>query len=335
MSALNRIAVRAALCAFLYGCLIALNGHASLAQQTQTATQATPSRPDGDDSIILTVTVTNKKGAYVGGLSKSNFILYEDKAPHETTFFTNRDEPLSVGLVFDASASMAVPGSNLANPATMLKPLIKGVARFLSLSNGSNEYFLIGFNTQPQLLVDWTRNPRTILDTLSTVRSKGNTALFDACYLSAAKTMNGQHRKRVLILITDGLDNVSKYKFSELRKLVRQSDLLIYTLKIPNDFNPGIALQEDTRDKLDELAKDSGGRVFSPQNEMELAEAFETLATELRHQYTIGFKPSIPPGNKKWRPLKVSLTLPANAPFEMQQLRVRNRAGYYAAENPR
>jgi Ca-activated chloride channel family protein len=90
--------------------------------------------------------------------------------------------------------------------------------------------------------------------------------------------------------------------------------------------------QEDNRPKLDELAKDSGGKVFPVENGKEIDSAFDFLAAELRHQYLIGFKPSTQPGKKKWRQVKIKMT-PSGTSTEAQPLQVRSRDGYYAAEN--
>jgi Ca-activated chloride channel family protein len=331
MKRLQRATLHAGWFSLLACLLIVIHTPSGLAQQTQATALTSPSCPE-DGSVVLTVTVTNKKGAYITKLDKSSFTLYEDKAPQEITFFSEMDEPLSVGFVFDASASMsALPGPDRVYPE-MTRSTAKAISRFIQLSNSSNIYFLIGFSQEAELLSDWTRNASALVNSLATVRPKGNTALYDACYLSVGKIMEAPHAKRVLVLITDGLDNASTYKLSKLRKLVRQSDVLVYSVRIPHRSEFVGTYGEDTSSSLNDLAKDSGGDVFYPEDENQLAEAFELLAAELRHQYLIGIKPTAPPGKEKWH--KVKLTL-SNSVVNAQELRARTREGYYTAEKHR
>lgn len=290
---------------------------------------ATPGRPVGDDPLIvntdlitLNVTVTDSYGRYVKGLDKSAFTILDDKAPQEITHFTDDDTPVSVGVIFDVSGSMN--GDKIARAREAL-------SRFIQTSHDQDEYFLIGFNSRAQLLLDRTRNSEAILDKLTFVQTKGQTALYDACYLGVEKVTRGNHQKRAILLISDGQDNNSRYTFGELRRLLKESDVLIYGIGILGGSDAGSSLGMGGQAILDELASVSGGKAFFPNTSAEMNEIFERIALELRHQYSIGYRPSNFIGDGKWHRVKVKITPPRGLP----RLFVRSKEGYYASPTPK
>jgi Ca-activated chloride channel family protein len=201
---------------------------------------------------------------------------------------------------------------------------------FVETSHDSDEYFLIGFNSRAQLLMDRTRDSDAMLNKLTFVESKGSTALYDACYLGVERVTRGAHQKRALLVISDGQDNNSRYTFNELRRLLKETDVLIYAIGIVDKNDPsglGVAGQAI----LDELAGASGGRAFFPETAAEMNEIFERIAIELRHQYSIGYRPKNFSNNGKWHKIKVKVTPPRGLPH----LFVRAKDGYYATTNPR
>ncbi|MCA1557129.1 MAG: VWA domain-containing protein, partial [Acidobacteria bacterium] len=139
------------------------------------------------------------------------------------------------------------------------------------------------------------------------------------------------HQKRAIILISDGQDNDSRYTFSEVRKLLKESDVVLYGIGILGGNDPGSAQGMEGQSILDELSSVSGGKAFFPNSGAEMDEIFERIALELRHQYSIGYKPKNLTLDGKWRKLKVKVTPPRGLP----RLFVRSRDGYYAVTNPR
>ncbi|HET9786856.1 MAG TPA: VWA domain-containing protein, partial [Pyrinomonadaceae bacterium] len=139
------------------------------------------------DLITLTVTVTDTYGRYVSGLSKKAFTILDEKQPQEITYFSDDDSPVSVGVIFDVSGSMS--GEKIKNAREAL-------SKFIQTSHNSDEYFLIAFNSRAQLLLDKTRDGNAVLDKLTFVQTKNNTALYDACYLGVEKVQRGLHPKR-------------------------------------------------------------------------------------------------------------------------------------------
>jgi len=274
------------------------------------------------DLITFTVTVTDTYGRFVSGLSKNAFTVFDEKKPQEITFFSDDDSPVSVGVIFDVSGSMSGDKVRRARDA---------LSKFVQTSHNSDEYFLIGFNSRAQLLMDKTRDGNAVLDKMTFVQTTGNTALYDACYLGVEKVQRGAHPKRALLLISDGQDNNSRYTFNELRRLLKESDVVLYGIGILGGGDAGSALGMEGQGILDELAGVSGGKAFFPRSNAEMDDIFEQIALELRHQYSIGYKPSNFSNDGKWHKVKVKVTPPRGLP----RLFVRTKEGYYAIPSSR
>jgi Ca-activated chloride channel family protein len=273
------------------------------------------------DLITLNVTLTDTYGRFVTGLTKEAFTVLDDKEPQEITFFSDEDAPVSLGVIFDVSGSMGK--DKIAKARDALK-------HFIETSHDGDEYFLIGFNQRSQVLLDRTRDSDALLTKLTYVQTKGQTALYDACYLGVEKVTRGTHPKRALLVISDGQDNSSRYTFSELRRVLKETDVLIYAIGITDRGNPN-GLDVVGQTILDELAGVSGGRAFFPETAAEMNEIFERIAIELRHQYSIGYKPKNLVNTGKWHKVKVKVTPPRGLP----RLFVRTKDGYFATTQPR
>ena len=274
------------------------------------------------DLITLTVTVTDTYGRYVSGLSKSAFAVFDNKQQQEITFFSDDDSPVSVGVIFDVSGSMS---------GDKVKRARDALSKFIQTSHDSDEYFLIAFNSRAQLLLDRTRDGDSVLNKLTFVETKNQTALYDACYLGVEKVQRGAHPKRALLLISDGQDNDSRYTFNEVRKLLKESDVTLYAIGILNGNDAGSALGMEALGVLDELSGVSGGKAFFPRSAAEMDDIFEQIALELRHQYSIGYKPEQFVNDGKWHRVKVKVTAPRGLP----KLFVRSKEGYYATAGAR
>jgi Ca-activated chloride channel family protein len=269
------------------------------------------------DLITFTVTVTDTYGRFVSGLGKNAFTVLDDKKPQEITYFSDDDSPVSVGVIFDVSGSMG---------GEKVKRARDALSKFIQTSHNSDEYFLIAFNSRAQLLLDKTRDGNAVLDKLTFIQTRQNTALYDACYLGVEKVQRGAHPKRALLLISDGQDNNSRYTFNELRRLLKESDVVLYGIGILSGGDAGSPLGMEGQGILDELASVSGGKAFFPRSAPEMDDIFEQIALELRHQYSIGYKPSIFSNDGRWRKVKVKVTPPRGLP----KLFVRSKEGYYA-----
>jgi len=274
------------------------------------------------DLITFTVTVTDIYGRFVSGLGKSAFSIFDDKSQQDISFFSDEDSPVSVGILFDVSGSMSGDKVRRARDA---------LSHFVQTSHDRDEYFLIGFNSRAQLLMDRTRDGNAVLDKLTFVQTKNNTALYDACYLGVERVQRGTHPKRALLLISDGQDNNSRYTFNELRRVLKESDVVLYAIGILGGSDVGSSLGMEGQGVLDDLAGVSGGKAFYPRSAAEMDDIFEQIALELRHQYSIGYRPPDFVSNGKWHRIKVKVTAPRGLP----RLFVRSKEGYFAIANPK
>lgn len=313
-------------------CLCAFSIHA---QTAAPAAQPSPTPPaDGTvvddkttlfvntDLVTMNITVTDLYGRFVSGLKKKDFTVSEDNKDQEIEFFSDEDAPVSVGILFDVSGSMSGEKISKARQA---------LSKFIGTSHPMDEYFLIAFNKRAQLLLDRTRNGEAVLDKLTYIQPKDNTALYDAVYLGVDRVTRGAHQKRAMIVISDGQDNASRYTFSDVRKQLKESDVVVYGIGILNGGDYSGAEGVRGQAFLDELTSVTGGKSFYPQTNVEMDEIFERIALELRHQYSVGFRPQDFTNDGKWRKLKVKVKPPRGLP----RLFVRTREGYYAVTNPK
>jgi Ca-activated chloride channel family protein len=273
------------------------------------------------DLVTLTVTVTDTYGRFVTGLGKNAFTVFDDKTQQEISFFSDEDAPVSLGIVFDVSGSMG--GDKIMRAREAL-------SKFVDTSHSRDEYFLIGFNTRAQLLLDHTRDSDALLQKLTFIQTRGQTALYDATYLGVERVTRGAHKKRAVLLISDGQDNSSRYTFSELKRLLKESDVIIYAIGIVS-ANDDSTLGYGGRAILEELAGVSGGKAFFPSTGAEMNDTFERIALELRTQYSIGYRPSAFANDGKWHKIKIKVQPPRGFP----KLFVRGREGYFATATPK
>ncbi|MEQ1603961.1 MAG: VWA domain-containing protein [Pyrinomonadaceae bacterium] len=264
------------------------------------------------DLVTLTLTVQDTWGRVVSSLAKKHFSVFEDGVEQEISFFEDVDAPASIGIIYDVSGSMG--GGKIGRSRRALE-------RFMLTSHPSDEFSLITFSDKVQLLADRTRDINAVLDKLTLVKPGGNTAFYDGVYLGADRVMRGSHNKKALLIISDGVDNNSRYTFNEMRRFLKESDVIIYGIGIYGNGDGG------GEGALTRLAESTGGRAFYPGlTDGSFDEICERIALELRHQYSIGYVPKDFHQDGKWRRLKVKV----NPPRGMPRLAVRAREGYFA-----
>ncbi|MGH9943677.1 MAG: VWA domain-containing protein [Pyrinomonadaceae bacterium] len=276
---------------------------ASASAQEKTAATPPAVAPTASDLVMLTATIQDRKGRHLRGLTQKQFTVFEGKQPLEIKYFSNRDEPLSLGIVLDRSGSMSERiGSSLSKAA-----LKDGLLRFMLMSNEANVYFFGGFNVNAQLFADWTYDSNVFAAALNKVEqmpTKRLTALNDAFAAALEKVSQGPNSKRVLLFFSDGRqDNASLTKHKDLRRMIQQTDVLIYAVV----FVDRSALDVDGQVKLDELTSDSGGKAYFVVNEKELEQALTLIAAELRSQYRFGFIPVNSKRAGKWIEVKLKI----------------------------
>jgi Ca-activated chloride channel homolog len=273
------------------------------------------------DLISFNVTVTDIYGRFVSGLKKDAFSVFEENQKQQISFFSDDDAPLSIGIVFDLTGSMS---------GDKVKRAKDALSHFFETSLDKDEYFLITLqNGRAFLTLDRTRDSKAVLDKLTFVQTRGNTAFYDAVYLAAERVQRGAYPKRAVLVISDGQDNNSRYTFNDLRKMLKESDVAIYSVGIEESGNGSLAMEGSGI--LDEISGVSGGKAFFPRSNAEMDDIFEQIALELRHQYSIGYRPPNFVNNGKWRRIKVKVLPPRGLP----RLFVRSKEGYFAITNPK
>jgi VWFA-related protein len=178
----------------------------------------------GVELINVTATVTDGGGRFVSGLRKEDFRLYEDDVEQQITHFNAERVPVSLGLVIDTSTSMM--GDKWMHAKSALN-------RFLfELLDREDEIFVYRFDNVPELLEDWTTDRQRIAAALDRIRPRGATALYDAVIEALPVAKTGRHRKKALVVISDGNDSNSRATIQEVKAAVRESEIMVYAIGI-------------------------------------------------------------------------------------------------------
>lgn len=303
------------------------------------------STPTPDSLVTLTLTVTNSKGRLVGGLTKDDLTISDEKTPRTIRSFGGLDEPMDVGILVDISGSM---NSTPVRPHVVRREeIVECLSTFVQLSNQSNRYFLMSFSNQLHLLSDWTSDIKPSLARIPAANVKAHTAFYDALAATIDKVKTGTHRKRVVLVITDGLDSGSRLKPEEIRKVLRANDVLVYFLAVITDpanigsLSPlpvplanlaNARLISGGTQALIEFAEITGGRALRIEDGKEMNLLANIVATELRHQYRVEIEANSGETGK-WRRLKAIMKPRAGATREFRDLKLRTRQGYYSTTN--
>ena len=178
----------------------------------------------GVDLINVSATVTDRRGRFVSGLDQDDFLVYEDGVLQTLTHFSRERVPVSLGIVLDTSGSME--GERMAAARNALD-------RFLfDLLGPDDEFFLYRFNYQPRLVHDWTNDPERVSRALGGIRPRGGTALYDAVADAVVLAEQGRHRKKAVVIISDGNDTNSEIRVRDLQQLIRESEVMVYAIGI-------------------------------------------------------------------------------------------------------
>jgi len=193
----------------------------------------------GVDLVNVTATVTDGTGRFVPGLKQEDFIVYEENALQEVTHFSNERVPVSLGIVLDTSGSMV---------GEKLSSALEAIDRFLTkLLSPEDEVFVYTFSNFPQLLQDWTTDRQRLSRVIHRVNAGGGTAMLDALTESIPLAQTGQHRKRAVLLISDGNDTDSESSLSEVKQLIRESEVMVYAIGIDGQSEPTFGLPAPRR----------------------------------------------------------------------------------------
>ncbi len=282
------------------------------------------------DLVTLTATVTDQRGRYVANLKQSDFTVYEDGAKQELAYFNTGDRvPVSLGIIFDTSGSMI---DKIDGVRDAVEHFVKSVAP-------GDEIFLVRFSDDAEVVQDFTDDRRRILRAVERLEPQGSTALYDAVFLGLQRVIEGKHRKRALLLLTDGNDTASSMNLETALAAARKSEVTIYALGIGHGergsfgHDPhGVGQARDTVDMrvLRAFAEPTGGAAYFLENAHEggrdrVDEAATEVAAEFKQQYTLGYRPTNRKRDGAFRQIKVETA--------DRGLRVRTKRGYYASRD--
>ncbi len=269
------------------------------------------------DLVLVNVTVTDPFNRLVTGLEQENFRVFEDSAEQEVVHFSSEDVPISIGVVFDLSGSMA----NKVDKARL------AAVQFFKTANPQDEFFLVSFNDRAQLTSRFTNSVEELQTRLMYTAAHGRTALLDAIYLGLSQMRGAHNAKRALLIISDGGDNHSRYTESDIKNFVKEADVQLYAIGIYDPVGYRRTPEElNGHTLLSELTELTGGRVFPVENLNDLPDTASKIGMELRNQYVLGYKTSNHQRDSRWRKIKVKLRPPRGLP----PLNVYSKTGYYA-----
>jgi Ca-activated chloride channel family protein len=286
--------------------------------------------------VNIVATVIDSTGRYVSSLKASDFAIDEDGRRQNIVHFSqDHDVPVSVGILLDTSGSMD----------SKIRTATDAIKRFIRIIHEDDDIFFMTFSNEPTMRQDLTSNRQKLSKALDQVRIGGSTALYDALDESLDNIRKGQHDKRAILLITDGLDTASFSTASEINQIIRKSQVLVYCLGIGEenpqpDSDPfafgfpqgrggrGLAWQRDAVDMvvLRRFADSSGGRAMllsEKEAGSRLDKVLAQIADELRSQYTIGYYP-VSPDDGRFHKIRV---------MTRYGYQVRTRTGYVAGGN--
>jgi Ca-activated chloride channel homolog len=265
--------------------------------------------------VLVPATVTDPMNRLVTGLEKENFEVYDNNIGQVIKSFSTEDAPVTIGIIFDLSGSMT----------SKFQRARKALSEFMRTSNPQDEFFVVGFNDRPAVIVDYTSDVDDVEARMVMLKPENRTALIDAIYLGVDKLKQAKYDRKALLIVSDGGDNRSRYTEGELRRVVRESDVQIYSIGIFDQYAPTTEEQMGPI-LLNDICDMTGGRMFRVMDMGDLSDIASRISAELRNEYVIGYRPSDVKQDGNWRKLKIRLVPPPGLP----QLTVHNRQGYYA-----
>ena len=311
---------------FVFSLVIVLSSFIVLAQETPQKLEKQDKDKDYTLSVVveevqLPISVLDKDGRPVNGLTKNDFAIFEDNVQQQIKTFKHEDIPLSLGLVIDNSGSMRNKRERVNSAALS----------FARESNPEDETFIVNFDDAAYLEQDFTGSIGDLIDALDNIDTRGETALYDAVYLSVDHVKAGKKDKRVLLLISDGEDNVSKYGLNKVVDTLRESKVTLYAIGLleENDQRGGLFKKppsKKAKEVLQKFAEITGGQAYFPKSLDEVEELVKDIAHEIRNHYTVSYTPSNRKLDGSWREIRVKVNPPKTTP----KVTVHTKQGYFA-----
>jgi Ca-activated chloride channel homolog len=297
---------------------------ARLAGAQQTQQPAGQSQPETtlkvDVKLVnVFVTVTDAHGSPIAGLTKENFTLKEDDREQKIAIFDKQSaQPLSIALALDTSLSTR---HDLPLEQASAKRFAHAIIRPVDALS------VYGFNEVVHQAVNFTPDLKRIDEGIDHIRLGAATALYDAVYL-VSRALDHRQGRKVIVLITDGGDTVSKVTYKEAVRAAEEAEAIVYSIiVVPIENSAG--RETGGEHALIQLSEDTGGKYYYASSMQQLDEAFRKISDELRTQYLLAYYPSQRTSASQFRRIQVSV---AGVP-DASAYRVRHRAGYYTVKS--
>ena len=300
-------------------------------QAQQTAPQANPRQPERQSEPATTlkvdvnlvnvyVTVTDANGSPIGGLTKDNFDLKEDDQEQKIAVFDRESaKPISIALAIDTSLSTR---HDLPLEQASAKRFAHAIIRPVDAMSvyGFNE--IVNESTR-----GYTADLKRIDDAIEHIHLGAATALYDAIYL-ASRALDKRTGRKVIVLITDGGDTISKVDYKEAVRAAEEAEALVYSIiVVPIENSAG--RETGGEHALIQLSEDTGGKYYYATSTGQLDDAFRKISDELRTQYLLAYYPAQRTSFSEFRKIQVKVAgVPDSSAFK-----VRHRAGYYTVKS--
>lgn len=276
----------------------------------------------GVELVSLNVTATDGQGKYATDLDEQEFEVYEDGAKQKLTFFSKTQQPISLALLLDTSASME-ERMFVAQEAAI------GFAKQLRKEDQAS---VIDFDSQVRVLVPFTNDAAALEKAIRTTTPNGSTSLYNALYIALKElkkvraSSTTDIRRQAIVLLSDGDDTSSLIDFEQVLDLAKRSEVVIYAIGLRQGE---IARREfkEAEFVLKQLATETGGRAFNITDARELAKIYLSIWDELSSQYAIAYSSGNPKRDGAWRRVQVRLLRPNTT--------ARAKQGYYGPVDPK
>jgi Ca-activated chloride channel family protein len=289
----------------------------SLADRTDKSDSQAENLVVNVDLVNVLFTLTDRKGKLVTDLEKSDFHLFEDNRLQTITNFSREtDLPLTIALLIDTSTSIRDKFKFEQEAATDF------LAR--TLRPKKDKALLISFDSAIELVQDYTDDPGLLRKAINQIRPGGGTKLLDAIYLACQEKLKAEAGRKIMILISDGDDNLSLETTNSTLEMAQKSDVSIYTISTNSSGFFGISAPKSDK-LLKRLADETGGRAFFPFKAEDLSQSFQDIGAELRSQYSLAYRSSNTKRDGTFRAIRIET--------ERKNLKLKSRRGYYAPKS--
>lgn len=271
----------------------------------------------GTELVSVAATVTDRRGGFLTDLTRDDFEILEDGRPQAIEVFARGDDlengpELHVGLLFDTSGSMDADIA-LSRSAAI---------RFLNTMDHAEDMTLVDFDTEVRVTKFGQDAFPRLVERIRTRKPQGFTAMYDALGVYLDGAAHGPGRK-ILVVFTDGGDTRSAIRFGDAMTLIRASDVTVYSIGFLQSLRGGGRAEQQTR--LSQIAAESGGAAFFPLSMKEVEKAYDTIVSQIRAQYTLGYLSTNTATDGAWRKVEIRVRTPVSG-----GTRVQARKGYFA-----